>query len=139
MTFDLRLTSGTGYLVVTMAGDLDIASIEPIQERLLTIATTVPGVVFVDLGDVRFLDSCGCGLFIQMHNTLVARGHVLVLANVGHSVGKPLQILGIDRLIPTSYTDQPARPWTRPTEAERVLDELTPVTRDTETPIPPLP
>lgn len=121
---DLRLASGQGFLVVSMNGEMDICTVAPIEERLLTIARAVPGVVVLDLADVTFLDSTGCGLFLRMHKILSRHHQLLLLANVRPSVGRPLQILGLDRLMPVTYTEEPVRPWERPIEAEELLRDL---------------
>ena len=122
---DVRLSCGDGFLVVALAGELDLTTVEPIRERMMAIAGNVPGVVFVDLADVTFMDSTGCSLFVQMQRALGEHRSMLVLTNLCHQVGRPWQALGLDRTVLTTYSDAPVRPWQRPVAAETLLQDFT--------------
>ena len=118
----IKLVTGSGYLVVELDGEMDLASVQPIRERLLTIAATVPGVVILDLEHVKFLDSTALGLFISMHRTLEQCGAQLVLINVDHVVGKPITLTAVDQVLTVHWADDAVRPDGREAFVRRVRD-----------------
>jgi anti-sigma B factor antagonist len=103
------LTSGNGFLAIEFNGELDLASVDPIRQRLLTIATSFLGVLIIDLGGVEFLDSTALGLFVAMHGKNTQAGGMFVLVNVDRQVGRPIAIAGLDRLFTVHWADDPAQ------------------------------
>jgi anti-sigma B factor antagonist len=107
----ISLKAGDGYLVVILTGELDMATIEPIRPRLLTIAASVPERLIVDLGEVTFLDSSALGLFLSMHRRINdSGGRALVLTRVDRRVGKPISITGLDRLFDVEWAEPASMP-----------------------------
>lgn len=120
----VNLSSGTGFLVIELAGEMDLATVEPVRDRLVRIAESVPGVVIVDLAKVEFLDSTALGMFVRMHRAVTDRGGLLVLVNVLPAVGRPISLTGLDRIITVNWAEEPVRPWDSPAGVREVLAEF---------------
>jgi anti-anti-sigma factor len=58
----------TGDLTVSIIGELDIASVETVQEGLAPFLGHKPNRVVFDLGQLEFMDSSGIALLIQTAN-----------------------------------------------------------------------
>jgi len=65
--------------------------------------------VVVDMANVRFLDSAGVGVLLQLHRRLPG-GQRLALANVPLGMQRALQITGIHTLLQVHQQDPPW-PW----------------------------
>ena len=99
----LHVESGSGYVAVELTGDLDIATIAPIREQLLTIAGTIRGALILDLARVTFIDSGGLGMFVLLHKRVSEGGGVFALVNVDRTVGRPLGLTSLDTVFPVHY------------------------------------
>jgi anti-sigma B factor antagonist len=126
MTTELAITldTGHGYVVVELDGEMDLASVQPIRDRLMTIAATVPGIVILDLERVRFLDSTALGLFVAMHKMLDERGAQLVLINVDRVVGRPITLTAVDQVLTVHWADGPIEPGEREDLIRQVRDNV---------------
>jgi anti-anti-sigma factor len=110
---DVTLNVGDGFAVVALAGELDLATVdEPRRVLLQAIGDHKPDLVVIDCADLRFLDSSGLGAFVAAHKRLAAVGSQLALANLGTSVGKPVQLTGLYKTLHVHWIEgQPVRPW----------------------------
>lgn len=108
---DVSLTAGNGFLVIELTGELDLATVGPLQDRFDAIADSIPDVLIIDLAGVSFLDSTALGLFTAMNTTVTNRGGVFVLVNVDRRVGRPLSVTGLDRVIRVHWADGVVQPW----------------------------
>jgi anti-sigma B factor antagonist len=52
-------------VVVTLAGDFDVANAEMVTERLLPVLDSGPEGLVFDLSGIRFMDSSGIGLMVR--------------------------------------------------------------------------
>lgn len=102
----VNLVAGNGYLVLELAGELDLATVGPTRERFGAIAGSLPDVLIVDCAGVTFLDSSALGLFAVMNRTVSERDGVFVLVNVDRQVGRPLEITGLDRVLRVHWADE---------------------------------
>lgn len=65
-------------LVVTLAGEIDLAYAEPLQQSILHAAAGQPAGVVLDVLDVTYLDSAGVRLLFLVHSELERRRIPLV-------------------------------------------------------------
>jgi anti-anti-sigma factor len=96
MTFTVEASPGPGHVVLTLHGDVDLATCPVLRERLSS--TGSPAVV-VDLGDVPFLDSTGLGVLVAAHTRAAAEGRSLVLARPQRIVRNALRLLQVDTVV----------------------------------------
>ena len=101
----VHMETGNGYLTVELSGELDIAAIEPIRDRLRHLAGAVCGVLILDLARVTFLDSTALGMFCDMHRRAAESGTLLVLINLDPQVGKPIRLTALDTVLNVHYAE----------------------------------
>ena len=94
---DVRSENGAALLSV--AGELDLAS-SPVLERELERAFgDDPGLVIIDLRDLEFMDSTGLSVLIRAHNRAQETGKKLGIVNGSRQVRRLLSLTGVaDRL-----------------------------------------
>lgn len=120
----IRSKTGDGFLVIELAGELDLATVQQSRDHIQDLVSAASGVVVLDLGGVTFLDSTALTLFVSLHRRLSAAGRLLILANVSRQVGRPIALTGVDRVITVNWADQPVRPWEPSADLQRMLGEL---------------
>ena len=96
---DTRVDQYAGEVVVTMLGEVDMAS-GPLLWRCL--AEAIPDAarrLVIDLSGTTFIDSTGLAVFIRAREHLRHRGVELILRNPRSSARKLLSITGLDTVI----------------------------------------
>jgi anti-sigma B factor antagonist len=105
-------TGPNGYQVVSVAGELDIATAEqaysfitevidgPIKGFKETTGFTGTAPVTVDLSGVTFCDASGLGALARLARYARAAGRQLRLTSARPSVMKIIRITGLDRVFP---------------------------------------
>jgi anti-sigma B factor antagonist len=87
-------TSGTGGdHIVTVSGEIDIASAPTLSEALVQF---VEGNVVVDLGQVTFIDASGLRALIAAHRHIERREGRLIVEDMSPVVRRLFAIAGID-------------------------------------------
>ncbi len=90
-------------IVVDLAGELDLATIERLDARLAEVPDSAD--LVIDLRLTTFLDSVTLALLVQTSRRLSRGGGRLVLAEArGSSVRRVLSITQIDRALPYADT-----------------------------------
>jgi anti-anti-sigma factor len=64
MSFDVA-EADTGSAIVTITGELDIATIDPLQSEVADVLAREPSRLIVDVGRVRFADSSAIALWVR--------------------------------------------------------------------------
>jgi anti-sigma B factor antagonist len=100
-----EISRGTGYLVIELSGEMDLATVGPARGRLTQIATESDGVVILDLAGVTFIDSTALSMFVGLHRTMTTVGRLLVLINVDRRAGRPISLTEVDRVITVHWAD----------------------------------
>jgi anti-anti-sigma factor len=97
--FRVELRSENATALLSVAGELDLAS-SPILERELERALADgPGLVIIDLRKLEFMDSTGLSVLIRAHNRAQETGHRLGIVNGSRQVRRLLSLTGVaDRL-----------------------------------------
>jgi anti-anti-sigma factor len=85
-------------VVISLTGELDMASCDDVEATMLAAIEVWPRVV-VDLGGVRFCDSCGLTVFVRCELAADDRGGSFALADPGASVRRIIEIGGLAHLL----------------------------------------
>ena len=88
-----------GYVVVTVAGEVDIATVAELRERLSTLAAGGLPLV-ADLDQVSFIDATGLGALAAAARLAAARGVSLYVVCAQPQTRRLFRITGLDRQIP---------------------------------------
>jgi anti-sigma B factor antagonist len=83
-------------VVLTLGGELDLATVPLLQEQL-DPAVRGRGAVVVDLSGLRFIDSSGLQMLAQAELKLRASGGQLVLVRGSRAVCRVFELAGLDR------------------------------------------
>lgn len=105
--FRVEVRSENGAPLLSVAGELDLAS-GPTLERELEVAFDGnPGLVILDLRQLEFMDSTGLSVLIRAHNTAQAQGQRLGIVGGSRQVRRLLNLTGVaDRLTIVESPDQ---------------------------------
>ena len=92
-----------GYPVVTVAGEIDIATAIRLRERLSELAASGRPLV-ADLDQVRFIDSAGLAALVGAANRAAAHGGSLHVVCARPKVRQLFRLTGLDRRLPPART-----------------------------------
>jgi anti-sigma B factor antagonist len=92
-----------GHVLVTVAGEIDIATVRQLRERLAAPAASGRPLI-VDLDRVTFIDASGLGVLASAASRAAARGASLHAVCARHQVQRLFAITGLDRHIPLART-----------------------------------
>lgn len=93
-----RLDDVGGRRVVRVAGELDLASVEPLS-RLLAGELSRSEWLTVDLSQLTFIDASGIGLLVRMHHRAETAGGRFTLRRPHRRVRHVLSVLGLLRVL----------------------------------------
>jgi len=92
-----------GYPIVTVAGEIDIATAAGLRERLSELAASGRPLV-ADLDQVRFIDSAGLAALVGAANRAAAHGGSLHVVCGRPRVRQLFRLSGLDRRLPPART-----------------------------------
>ncbi len=93
-------TTDAGVVIVRCAGELDLARAPGLRDALLgPIRAGARGVV-ADFTGTTFCDSTVFSVLVEAYREAAARNVPFAIAAGETAVQRPLQILGLDRLLP---------------------------------------
>jgi anti-sigma B factor antagonist len=99
--FDLTVVDFGDVHIVSLSGELDIASADGLTDRLVEIAGST---VVVDLANLSFMDSSGIGALIRARQRMAVDGDSLLLSRPQPNVFRVLEITGLaDWVSPWSH------------------------------------
>ena len=81
-------------LVLSLQGELDLASSVSLQQTLLEAETSGVRRLVVDLSELTFMDSTGLQTLIMAHNRASAAGRQLVLRRGPRAVQRVFEVTG---------------------------------------------
>jgi anti-sigma B factor antagonist len=95
----LRLSTRAvdGHAVVTLGGELDIASADELRSHLRSARRAHGDHVVLDLADLEFMDSRGLSVIIGCHKSVGGADGSLGLVAPPPIVRRTLEITGLDR------------------------------------------
>lgn len=83
-------------LVVSVAGELDLATVPMLREAVRPVLDDPAlDTVVLDLAELTFLDSTGLGCWIELRNATEDTGKVLILESLPPSVMRTVSIAGL--------------------------------------------
>lgn len=107
-TFESSVEHGAGYAVVSVAGELDVATAPVLRDRLEETIQEGPGVLVVDLLRVTFIDSTALGVLIGAQKESTAQGVELRLVVGEPRITKIFEITGLTDLFTIRSTREEA-------------------------------
>lgn len=113
----LRTRDHDGCAVVSLRGELDIASADDLRRHLRETRRTHGDHIILDLPELEFMDSHGLSVIIGCHASLSADQGSLALVGAQPIVRRTLEITGLNRrltLYDTVEEAAAARPRTDP-------------------------
>lgn len=93
-------TGSNGYQIVSLAGELDIATAEKAYSYISEVIDGRPAPVTVDLSALTFCDASGLGALARIARHARQAGRQLMLTSVQPSLLKIMRITGLDRVFP---------------------------------------
>ncbi len=98
---DVRVKERSGVPVAHLEGEIDIANVSDVRNRLLEILTnTAPGLI-VDLTNVTYLDSRGVQLLLELSERLQVRQLRFRIVVPEHSmIRRVLLLTHVDSVVP---------------------------------------
>lgn len=103
--FRVEVRNADATAVITVSGELDLASSPALEEELERVAQSDAQLVVVDLRHLEFMDSTGLSVLVRAHQRAEENGRRLGLVNGSQQVQRLLTLTGVaDRL---TLTDVP--------------------------------
>jgi anti-sigma B factor antagonist len=93
-------TGADGYQIVSMSGELDIATAEQAYSYISEVIDGRLAPVTVDLSDLTFCDASGLGALARIARHAREAGRQLMLTSARPSLVKIMRITGLDRVFP---------------------------------------
>ena len=98
-TLTIRARREPGYVIVSVAGEIDIATVARLRARLSALA--VGGVPLVaDLDQVSFIDATGLGALAGAAREAAAQGASMYVVCARPQTRRLFRVTGLDRQIP---------------------------------------
>jgi len=126
----LSVLSRPACTIASLEGELDIATVPELRERLLGLLGPGVRLLIMDLSGVSFCDVAGLAVLIGTQRRATARGIVIRLAAPRPQVVKLLHITGLDHrlticatladALPTEWRGPPTATLPRPADAAEV-------------------
>src|SRR2546430_96560 len=92
-----------GYAIVTVAGEIDIATVTRLREQLFELAASGRPLV-ADLDQVSFIDSAGLSALVGAANRAAAHGGSLHVVCVRPEIRQLFRLTGLDRRLAPART-----------------------------------
>jgi anti-sigma B factor antagonist len=105
-TFETAVEHHAGYSVVSVAGEVDVATAPSLRDRLDEASAEGPPLLIVDLLKVTFIDSTALGVLITAHRQAEDAGTGLRLVIAEPRIIKIFEITGLTEL----FSIRPTRP-----------------------------
>jgi len=99
----IRVRRERGYVIVAVAGEVDIATVTRLSERLFKLAAKGRTLV-VDLDQVRFIDSAGLAALAGAARRAAAHGAGLQVVCARPRTRQLFSLTGLDSRIPLART-----------------------------------
>ena len=93
-------TGANGYQIVSVTGELDIATAEQAYSYISEVIDGRPAPVTVDLSGLTFCDASGLGVLARIARHARQAGRQLKLTSARPSLLKIMRITGLDRVFP---------------------------------------
>jgi anti-anti-sigma factor len=98
-SFDVASSANDGSVTVTLRGELDLASIDALQERLTDVEQGSPRRIVLDLSELSFIDSSGLRMLLLADGRARESGRELVLTQSTDPVQRVFEMTGARDLL----------------------------------------
>ena len=99
----IRIRRDRGYAIVAVAGEVDIATVTRLRERLFELAASGRTLV-VDLDQVSFIDSAGLAALVGAARRTAAHGASLQVVCAWPRTRQLFRLTGLDGPVPLART-----------------------------------
>jgi anti-anti-sigma factor len=88
--------------VVTLVGELDLATADRLRTRLLTVVRSdpAPSRLVLDVSGLHFVDAAGIAVLLTAQRALAAGGGKVVLRSPSRLVTRVVKVLQLQHLLP---------------------------------------
>lgn len=93
-----------GAPCLALAGELDIAEVQPLEQALDAAIAETAGAFFVDLSELEFLDSSGIRVLLRARALLGREDRTLALVCPHGPIRRAIELTGVSELFPTYAT-----------------------------------
>jgi anti-sigma B factor antagonist len=101
------------HAIVAAAGEIDIATVAELRERLFELADSGQSIV-VDLSQVNFVDSTGLGALVGAAKRAAAHGATLHVVGARPQIRQLFRVTGLEGQVPLARTlDEALKPRRR--------------------------
>jgi anti-sigma B factor antagonist len=98
--FRVQVANKGEAAIVSISGELDLASSPALEEELERVAATDASLVIVDLRELEFMDSTGLSVLVRAHQRATENSQRFGLVNGSQQVQRLLSLTGVaDRLM----------------------------------------
>jgi anti-sigma B factor antagonist len=105
--FRVEVRNADTTTVISVSGELDLASSPALEEELERVAQSDAQLVVVDLRSLEFMDSTGLSVLVRAHQRAEENGRRLGLINGSQQVQRLLTLTGVaDRLTLTDVPEE---------------------------------
>ncbi len=98
--FQIEVDQGLAGATVTVAGDIDIATITRLEHARDRALAASPSQVVIDLRGVRFIDSSGLKFLLETDRLSRSGGWKLRLVKPAETAMRVFTLTGVDRHLP---------------------------------------
>jgi anti-anti-sigma factor len=109
MDLEISTAEDTDPVVVSLTGELDIASAPRLDDRIRSLVDAGHARLVVDLADLIFCDSTGISTLVRANSDCLDHGGYLRLAAPNRHVARVLAIVGLLDAFPTYQSVDAAR------------------------------
>jgi anti-sigma B factor antagonist len=96
MALDVETSQVGSTTVVSLSGELDVATAHSVEKALLQVEEGRPERILLDLRDLRFIDSTGLSLLINADRRGQKAGRKVTIVSGGGPPERILRTVGLD-------------------------------------------
>ena len=95
-------------IVVSLHGEVDLHSSPDVHQRLLAVAAQAPRLLVVNMSELRFIDSSGVGVLVDVFRRMRTYGGRMALAGAVPRVRSVFEITKLDQFFTMFATEEEA-------------------------------
>ena len=107
--FDIRVVEDDRAAVLSVTGELDLATAPRLRDELLRLIRHGTLNVTLDMADLDFIDSTALGVLVTAAKRLRSEGGDLTLQSPTPSAQRALEVTGLTKIFPITLPTGPRR------------------------------